>query len=283
MEGRLNPEEQRRRYCRLKLTCPKCGGTGLIRWDRLDSLLHCHGCTTWFRMVGNGRLVSTAAPPISIRISSRTGLGQWQDRQVPLATGSTGLRHRHPLARGKALQGLALGGLIASLVLGLGILRRSPSASAIELPHSLEERARLLTEAWLDGDVAGMVRLTDVAQDRALRRWIRETPPPASASHPDPQDEGMTVLIGQQEDQTAEVLVRITAASVTMREDPGVELRQRWLSRDGDWYFAPAPARVRGGRGKPSSVRSSGRRPWTRRPALPSKRAGTVRTKAFPS
>src|SRR4051812_2597185 len=105
-------------------------------------------------MSGEGRLVSTAAPQATIWVSIRSGLGRWQDGRVPLATGSAVTTDRRPTARGRALRALALWSLFASLVTGAAIVLRSPPTSSLDLPRSLEERARLLTVAWLDGDMA---------------------------------------------------------------------------------------------------------------------------------
>ena len=62
-------------YCQLKLTCPGCGGRGIVPWNRLDRVLVCRSCSSWFRMDHGGRLWEIAVedrPGASIEVSVRS-------------------------------------------------------------------------------------------------------------------------------------------------------------------------------------------------------------------
>src|SRR5262249_16179324 len=95
-------------------------------------------------------------------------------------------------------------------------------------PTDLEPRIRLLIEAWQAQDVALMVRLTEPAQDRSLRRWLRSNVPPSGT---DPIDFSIT----RRDTRAADVLLVLGASSAG-----GHVLRQRWIEKQGTWFFVPA-------------------------------------------
>jgi hypothetical protein len=48
--------------CNVKLCCPNCGSQGNFPWGRLDHLLCCSHCWSWYRLGANGKLDEVPAP-----------------------------------------------------------------------------------------------------------------------------------------------------------------------------------------------------------------------------
>lgn len=234
---------ERRRQSLLTLACPACGTAGLIRWDRLDKLLRCHGCATWFRLQREGELVIVPPPvleekPETIRVEVRSCQSNWKAHDAPLPRD---VETPPRLAIRAFLRGLPLHWIAACSVLLIGgvvtaalLLHRPVPPHLGELPVELEPRARLLAEAWLAKDTAQMLRLTDAAQDRVLRRWLADHPPPvadASSSSPPRID----VLIQPGGAQAADLTVRVSLAQASE-----TVWHQHWEEKMGSWYFLPS-------------------------------------------
>jgi hypothetical protein len=81
-----------------------------------------------------------------------------------------------------------------------------------------------------------MLRLTESTRDRDLRRWLSRTPPPATIDDADKRTSAVEVVSIQKHDAaTADVTVRIESLA-TAKE---LVQQQRWVERNGAWYFVP--------------------------------------------
>jgi hypothetical protein len=167
-------------YCQLKLTCPGCGGRGIVPWNKLDRVLVCRGCSSWFRMDHGGRLSEIAVedrPTGSIEVGVRSSMSGYQSHQVPLEQRSgKSLRSLLQVRRWRqfAIESIVesswtlriaiVSCMVMMLVIGYAVLSQNPQMLAqaeTPLPDTLEERAPLLAEAWLAGDTGQMLRLTE--------------------------------------------------------------------------------------------------------------------------
>ncbi|MGA2035545.1 MAG: hypothetical protein ABSG68_25125 [Thermoguttaceae bacterium] len=235
----------------LSLACPECGGRAVVAIENLDRRLYCRCCRQWCR-VERGGLTAISTPAIVAlhEVSVRTGLSEWMREHVPA---KSMLSRRRPLGRllrpaywwPRVLQrarpiGISLA-LLVGLVVTLGVSRWSASAAQPpeQLPPSLDARAPLLSQAWLDQDVSRMLRLTESSRDRELRRWLAGNPAPAGPG--DRGDARPTVQLAstQMHDAgKAEVIVRIEVPKATGLPTTILQ-RQWWCCRAGTWYFLP--------------------------------------------
>lgn len=85
-----------------------------------------------------------------------------------------------------------------------------------------------------------MMQLTDPAADRAMIVWQTRTPPAWVRRLPDNPSLTIEVSERRSDSQTAEVEARVWSMELGRRTLPGV-LRQRWVEKDGGWYFVPPP------------------------------------------
>lgn len=256
-----DPRGEGRSSARLRVVCPDCGGAGMVRWDRLQGLLYCRGCATYYRINGSGQVVIAPPPPAAtkIRVAVRSYLTGWLEHEAPVPPGTTPGRPQPaiPKRRGFHWKGLprvpghqlALGGLLLTLmVIGLALWGRSSPPRPRPLPHELESRVRLWAEAWLAEDVGTMLRLTEATHDRALRRWLASTPPP---SHADKWT-AIEVAIQSRDGRTSNVVVRIGGLD---EGGPGVGrvLHQRWVEKQGDWFQVPMVGKQPQPKGRPTA------------------------------
>lgn len=239
-------------YCQLQLKCPGCGGRGMVPWNRLDRVLTCRSCSSWFRMDHAGKLWEIAGedrPEASIEVGVRSSMSGYQSHQVPLGSKSRKsiwqIRHWHQAILGVfvesnwGLRAAIISGMMTVVVIGYAVFSRNQEMLAQAeqpLPSTLEERAPLLTEAWLSGNTGKMLRLTDSTRDRDLRRWLSRTPPPMTEEEADNRTAAIEIVSIQKHDSsTADVTVRIESLA-TSKE---IIQQQRWVERQGAWYFVP--------------------------------------------
>ena len=136
--------------------------------------------------------------------------------------------------------------LTAATLSGFLILRErsTGSGAAPNFPPDLQQRAPLLTAAWLDGDLVSMLAMTDPARDRELRRWYTQTlvpqpPPHDDASGIDVRSLRTIDLVSvKHRDGQASVVVRI-GSQLEGDAARAVVVEQQWVERRGIWYFAP--------------------------------------------
>jgi hypothetical protein len=233
---------------RIEVACPNCATTGLIPWDRLDSLFCCAGCWRWFRIGADGRLAAAPAPPSAhgtLRLYSRNG----QDRTVRLtpkllAEKRESLRQQRRLGRLMAWRGglhtlrpilLALLPLVlvGSLLYGATLWLSKPRV--VNLPPELDERAQLFVESWLKADNLTASRLAHPNSRGPTRRWLYDHRPPLDPGKFDRRKASIDVRIVHQDEETAEVESRIDLPGVSKP----LVLQQHWECLNGSWFFRP--------------------------------------------
>ncbi len=238
-----------RPYWHVALACPKCSAKGMIPWNRLDRVLVCRRCSAWYRTERGAALVEIAPPEESLRVTVRGSFGEWSTHRVRtcdwtnswLARGGRVLAAVIGRILGLEWPGrLALAGALSAAMIG-SVLAFShtaeiPAAVAPALPTSLAERAHLFAEAWLDRDVAQMLRLTDRSLDRQLRQWVSKTPPPSAALGAGRSERTIAAHVDKQEAHRATLTVTIALAASSSRR----VTQQQWVENDGGWYFLPA-------------------------------------------
>ena len=160
---------------KLDLNCPKCGSGGLIPLGQLDCMLVCYGCRSRFSLERQG-LVELPADRLQVQV--RSHLSDWKGHEAILQTRSAVFGNWlldqgiNLLASGWGRCALAC---VAILAVGGSIALGGRSAvekPPLEIPDSLDGRAKLFSEALVRRDMSLLTRLTDPAQHRALRIWL---------------------------------------------------------------------------------------------------------------
>ena len=229
----------------LQLECPGCGEAGLFKLDRLDKLVFCRGCDTWYRTNNLGRLAKVPPPagPAGTWVEVSKPGGGWTKNFVPHSAKARPARETRTGGRAKSTRRLVLGTLIAT---GIGAIIAS---FLFFRTDSLTSRTKALARAWLASDEAGMRKFTDPVAEQDLPRWLHHNPPPelgASGRNP-----WITVAVERNDGKTAEVRLGVDAGSA---EFLPVAIFQRWVEKGGRWYFSPEP-------GDPSPLHRTGSRP----------------------
>ena len=247
-------EESGRQFCRMEVVCPQCGGRGLVPWDRLDKFLRCRPCAQWYLIDKSGQLVETGHPA-TMSVQVRSSFGGWQQETVSLP---------QPDARGTAAEASAnageragfdrswllaiAGGVLAGLLAVAFSLRPAPEEqvqAAAPMPSSLEERALVFAQAWLENDLARLLELTEPSHDRDLRRWTSSERPSAEWASVAAESVEIEVLqIKPRNADVAEVDVRIRATGASGGSKEHAQL-QHWTKRNGAWFFTPPGRRRR--------------------------------------
>lgn len=237
--------------CHLEIVCPTCSTRGLVPWERLDGVLCCSGCWTWFRVGGNGQLAVVDPPAASqgaLRLYSRNG----PDRTVRLKPElleekrQTARQRRRWGPAATRLVGSRVGPMIMALlpiaflgaIIFLG-LRWWSKPRIVKLPLELDQRAQVLAESWLKYDTQVMVRLTHRNYRGVTRRWAFDHKPPLSQGRFDRRKAAIDVRILRQDENTAEVQVHVDLSGLTRSPEP-IVLRQHWECLEGTWFFKPA-------------------------------------------
>jgi hypothetical protein len=145
-----------------------------------------------------------------------------------------------------------------SLLLLIALLARSGESPHLsqpsKLPTALEERARMLTAAWLKGDVVVLLKLVEPARDRELRRWLARQPVPT----PLPELEAGQLHVAIRSREQNHALVVSSLASADGAGKATRLLSTRWSRRGDHWYFVPSDAVLPR---LPSKAGHPGRRP----------------------
>jgi hypothetical protein len=204
-----------------------------------------------------GRLVAVPSPESQIKMAASAAQSTW--REDPTEPARSVNDNRHPIEefwRGWAGWLVAVAslpktiaccgvGLAALLLVGMFWHHSSVAAVAAmnkPLPTALEPRAVLMAEAWLSKDLPGMLRLTESAHDRELRRWLASAKPPqigrAAAKTPSKIE---VVAVNKLPDNLTEVTLAVAAADQAP-SDLKLPMKQVWLNRKGQWYFLPGVA-----------------------------------------
>jgi hypothetical protein len=221
----------------------------MIPWDRLDRVLGCQRCSSWYR-AERGALVEVASPEASMQVAVRGSFGEWQTHKLRSREWTNSW-----LRRGVSLGSpfiawimslhwpgrIALGsGLLVALVGGLIALSDSAAAPPPPLkpmPAELLARASLFSEAWLDRDLLTMLKLTDKSFDRQLRQWSGKNPPPAT----DRSQRKVEAMVSHRESHRATVSVRISTAGPASAKNLALQ-QQQWTENGSTWSFVPPAA-----------------------------------------
>lgn len=244
---------------RLPMVCGKCGAKGAVPRDRLHGLLHCRGCGAFYRLESCGGLVEVPPPPVTparLRVAVRSCTSNWEEHNIPDPSRGT---LRPAIARSWGWRSYTTGTLLLLVLVGSAVawIRRPPPGRT-DLPRDLEARAKLWGEAWLKRDTGLLLRLTDPAEDRALRRWLAKTPAPDGGTREGARSATFDLTVRPLPGRKAEVTIRVRRAD----GNAGQILSQFWAEKQGVWLFVPSradPAQRREGVSPKPSGPSSGR------------------------
>ena len=222
-------------------------------WDKLHHRVHCCYCRQWYRLDPAGLVAVDRPANLPIDVAVRTGFSEWTEHQLADPRPRHGVRaawfrfvrslRRYP-ARWTAL-GVALASLGAVTTLVLAGRNGGEAAGEGVLPDALEARVPLWADAWLRQDVGRMLRFTEPARDRELRRWLsRNRLPSQHDAEGRSQAEVQLASVEMRQDHWAQVTVRIQ-----VRLDDGrqrtIAQKEIWGCKDGTWYFVPQTAATR--------------------------------------
>lgn len=236
-----NKPGKKRSSGELLVHCPGCRRKGQVPWDRLDRYLYCRNCAAWYRLTRTGVMQHVPDGPPEIQVEVRTHVSAWTKKRIPIASAKSWWL----LLWGRAKQvpphiwvGWCAGCAVLLLLAALTnwAPESPPSELAAALPKALDERARLLTDAWLKGDIGALLPLVEPARDRELRRWLARQPLPNPP--PDLKTQPLQVAIRAQEQDRA-----VVVSSLKPPEGAGKPthlLSTRWLRRGEHWYFVPS-------------------------------------------
>jgi hypothetical protein len=108
--------------------------------------------------------------------------------------------------------------------------------------HPLESRGAVLARAWLAQSLPAMQEFTDPRHAQDLEQWLGHNPPPAFARPDKAPNPIIDVSIERNDGQTADVALKIAPTS---EGDPVTFIiHQRWVEREGTWYFDPQAGRA---------------------------------------
>lgn len=229
-------------YCRMQVRCPRCGGQGLVPWDRLNGVLRCGGCGASCRLDAFGKPFQ-APPPTAFFVQVRSSFSGWQRVRVLLASAHRTDRVVRRTWRRNAL-GAMLGSVVALAVLAgaFACWPRGPSATEpleVNLPTSLDGRATAWFRAWLARDTAQLLQFVEPTRDRQFRRWLSSRPPPGPTGGEAFDTSRYEVeSVTRDEPRLADVTVSIQTKH-SPRAEKKILLKQVWRQRDGVWYFWP--------------------------------------------
>lgn len=240
MKATATPQSGNEQYCRMQVTCPRCGGQALVPWTRLGKLLRCNACSAWCRLDRFGKPCEAAAPT-GFWVQVRSSFTRWERVRVLLST-DAGL-----VEAMKANWRFAPAGALVAFLCIVGVsfaLTRSPAvapevAEPRQSPESLEGRAAMWAKAWLADDTSSLLLLAEPSRDRHLRRWLSTHRPPRSGDGAQLELPQIEIAVKpRSESHLADVKVTIAFnQGASLRET--TELRQLWHRRDGAWYFWP--------------------------------------------
>jgi hypothetical protein len=237
-------------YWHMQFACPKCQAKGMIPWDRLDRVVGCRRCSTWYR-VGRDARLAEITPQADMQVAVRGSFTEWRQHRLLAADWANNWLQRGGSLIVKVIEGLLMlscpmrslvaGGILAAVIVSAIMAsgsREEPAAAAAPLPTELVDRAPLFTEAWLAHDLPQMLRLTEKSHDRQLRQWSAKTPPPSKAATAKLADRIIQARIERRELHKALVAIRIALVSHAGGGADFVQ-HQQWVERDGAWYFLP--------------------------------------------
>lgn len=219
----------------LKVTCPGCGTSGQVRWDRLGGLLQCTTCDRHYRM-GNDGAMEPVEVTRGIWVTVRSFLPGATRHWVPLPKDEQAERQRKQRRRRLIAAAAVL--FLAIATSGGFILLRSAEAAEEPLPEELQARAERFAQAWVARDQPILRRLTSHAHDRILRSWLTKHPAPAPAD--DLASLRVNVRMVKERGARAELTVDVGGIA---GEKSSVQLRQHWERHGGIWFFIPPQER----------------------------------------
>ena len=242
MKEPVAPRSENEQYFQMQVTCPRCGGRGLVPWERLGKVLRCSACAAWCRLDGFGKAYAVAAPT-GFWVQVRASFTSWERVRVLLGA-SQGVGILEAL---RANWRYSVGGMLFALVCIAGVslaLTRSPAPSTLvaepeQPPESLEGRAIFWANAWLADDTSRLLMLVEPSGDRKLRRWL--------SKHQAPRIGDRSLLAPPKIEVAANPRSQPHLADVTLtivlndgaQLQETAELRQLWHRREGVWYFWP--------------------------------------------
>lgn len=224
----------------LKLACPKCGGSAMVAWNRLDGHFFCRRCTCWYRVERRG--LTPCQPPDAVQVKVRGSFSEWESTAVSLSrrTVATNETFGTGTKKWRAWRVRLSAAVVVALLVAGGLtwgLRGAANGEVVDapLPDALEGRVGLFAEAWLRNDLPKLLQLTPPSQDRTLRRWLTRHVPPVSSNSAGWEVD--SVSITPVNERTADVAIRFAHSGDTAHEP--IKLEQRWFEQDGAWRFTP--------------------------------------------
>ena len=213
--------------CTLRFRCPQCRTAGTVRWDKLQigKILACPSCRKTFTTRVDGRLAEV----------SKGKNGSWVDEEARAERRQIARSKRRRLVLGLAASAL----LVTTTFWSPSIVKSWAPSAEPELPSELEPRAKLFAQAWLDGDVRTMKRLTDPVQDRLLFVWYKKNPrPPGYSRQSAEQDVKTDVDITSRQHPRTALKVRFDGVPLGSG-GAALQLSMTWEERGRTWFFCP--------------------------------------------
>jgi hypothetical protein len=224
---------------KLDLSCPKCGSGGLIPLKQLNRVLYCYGCRSRFGVERQGLV---ERPQDRIQVHVRTHSSDWKGHEAIIQNRSAVFRN-WLWERGSDFfsRGWGRWALATTLVLmisgSIALGRRGGAEKRpLDVPDSLEGRAKMFTEAVARRNMEVMIRLTNPAQHRALRIWLaHDSALPQPVEDPE-VDLNAKILQSTPSPQgnRANLRVQISPAAGKL-----LALNEQWTQQRSVWYFEP--------------------------------------------
>jgi hypothetical protein len=242
MKESVAPRAENEQYFQMQVTCPRCGGRGLVPWARLGKVLRCNACAAWCRLDGFGKPYAVPSPT-GFWVQVRASFTSWERVRVLLgAPQDVGI-----LEALRANWRYSVAGALFALACIAGVsfaLTRSPAPAPIaaepqQPPESLDGRAAFWANAWLADDTSRLLMLVEPSRDRNLRRWLSKHRPPRRGDGSQFERPKIEVAVKpRSQSHLADVTLTIVLNDgAQLRET--AELRQLWHRREGVWYFWP--------------------------------------------
>jgi hypothetical protein len=231
----------------LALSCPGCGASGLIPWDRLDRVLGCRRCLTMYRVEPHGLVIFEPPADEEFFVEVRSGASEWQKHKVVVYRVPGRMERLRDFLvdlpthwRGRLA--LATAAVILISCASAQFASDAQALPAAVLPDSLPERAIVLAEAVAHRDTNLLIQLTDPSQHRALRIWLahgNDLPKAVPIDSTDIRAELLTKVDAKRSSDVATTQVLLQVAP----DGEEFVLTEQWVRRADTWYFRPARLR----------------------------------------
>lgn len=209
----------------VRLTCPNCGATGRVAWNRLHKFFRCARCESVYKTDGVGHLTAVRVVPVS-------------------ADDPAAARDKRPALRvvpGRS-EARSFPRWLAAAVVALAVVGTAAAVTGWQWPNPLERRGAQAARAWIAQDLPRLQACTDPAAEPQLAAWLAHNPPP-EVIRPDRLPwPAVEVSIRRTDGASADLALRIGGKSAD--GSPFViQVFQHWVARNGTWYFRPDAGR----------------------------------------